>query len=118
MSEGLRHLAEPERVSFPSSVDIRSYDRRWLREDLIAGIAVAALLVPKTLATRASRVFPLQSGLYAATAGAILYTIFGTGRQISTGPSSGLAAVCREGGAGSEGHRRTGRRHLRRRDHR
>jgi high affinity sulfate transporter 1 len=35
----------------------------------------------------------LQNGLYAAAAGAILYPIFGTSRQISTGPSSGLAAV-------------------------
>jgi MFS superfamily sulfate permease-like transporter len=36
---------------------------------------------------------PLQNGLYAAAAGAILYPIFGTSRQISIGPSSGLAAV-------------------------
>ena len=35
----------------------------------------------------------MQNGLYAAAAGAILYPIFGTSRQISTGPSSGLAAV-------------------------
>ncbi len=36
---------------------------------------------------------PLQNGLYAAAAGAILFAIFGTSRQISTGPSSGLAAA-------------------------
>ena len=36
---------------------------------------------------------PLQNGLYAAAADAILYALFGTSRQISTGPSSGLAAV-------------------------
>ncbi len=36
---------------------------------------------------------PVQNGLYAAAAGAILYAVFGTSRQISTGPSSGLAAV-------------------------
>ena len=36
---------------------------------------------------------PLQNGLYAAVAGAVLYAIFGTCRQISMGPSSGLAAV-------------------------
>ena len=35
----------------------------------------------------------MQNGLYAAAAGAILYAVFGTSRQISTGPSSGLAAV-------------------------
>ena len=72
---------------------IRTYDRRWLRGDLIAGIAVAALIVPKNLGYAGIAGIPLQNGLYAAAAGAILYAVFGTSRQISTGPSSGLAAV-------------------------
>ena len=72
---------------------IRSYDRRWLRGDLIAGVAVAALIVPKNLGYASIAGVPVQNGLYAAAAGAILYAVFGTSRQISTGPSSGLAAV-------------------------
>jgi SulP family sulfate permease len=72
---------------------IRSYDRRWLRGDLIAGMTVAALIVPKNLGYAGIAGVPLQNGLYAAAAGAILYAIFGTCRQISMGPSSGLAAV-------------------------
>jgi SulP family sulfate permease len=72
---------------------MRSYDRGWLRGDLIAGVAVAALIVPKNLGYAGIAGIPLQNGLYAAAAGAILYAIFGTSRQISTGPSSGLAAV-------------------------
>ena len=72
---------------------IRSYERGWLRGDLIAGIAVAALIVPKNLGYAAIAGIPVQNGLYAAAAGAILYAVFGTSRQISTGPSSGLAAV-------------------------
>ena len=72
---------------------IRSYERRWLRGDLIAGVAVAALIVPKNLGYAGIAGIPLQNGLYAAAAGAILYAVFGTSRQISTGPSSGLAAV-------------------------
>ena len=72
---------------------IRTYDRRWLRGDLIAGVAVAALIVPKNLGYAGIAGIPLQNGLYAAAAGAILYAVFGTSRQISTGPSSGLAAV-------------------------
>ncbi len=72
---------------------IRSYDRAWLKADVIAGIAVAALIVPKNLGYAAIAGVPLQNGLYAAAAGAILYAVFGTSRQISTGPSSGLAAV-------------------------
>ena len=72
---------------------LRSYDRRWLRGDLIAGLTVAALIVPKNLGYAEIAGIPVQNGLYAAAAGAILYAIFGTCRQISMGPSSGLAAV-------------------------
>ena len=78
---------------FPVVGWIRSYERSWLRGDLIAGVAVAALVVPKNLGYAGIAGVPLQNGLYAAAAGAILYALFGTSRQISTGPSSGLAAV-------------------------
>src|SRR6516165_9566882 len=69
------------------------YERRWLRHDVTAGIAVTALVVPKNLGYAGIAGVPLQNGLYAAAAGAILYPVFGTSRQISTGPSSALAAV-------------------------
>ena len=69
------------------------YDRSWLRGDLIAGLTVAALVVPKSLGYAGIASVPIQYGLYAAAVGAILYAIFGTSRQIATGPSSALAAV-------------------------
>jgi hypothetical protein len=69
---------------------IRSYDRGGLRGDLIAGVAVAALIVPNDLGYAGIAGIPLQNGLYVAAAYAILYAILGTSRQISTGPSSGL----------------------------
>jgi high affinity sulfate transporter 1 len=72
---------------------LRSYDRAWLRGDLIAGVTVAALIVPKNLGYAGIAGIPLQNGLYAAAAGALVYAVFGSCRQISVGPSSGLAAV-------------------------
>ena len=51
---------------------IRSYDRRWLRGDLIAGVTVAALIVPKYLGYAGIAGIQPQNGLYAAAAGAIL----------------------------------------------
>ena len=80
-------------MKLPMLVWVRSYDRSYLRGDLIAGVTVAALIVPKNLGYAGIAGIPLQNGLYAAAAGAILYAIFGTSRQISMGPSSGLAAV-------------------------
>ena len=73
------------------------YERRWLRGDVAAGIAVTALIVPKDLGYAGIAGVPLENGLYAAAAGALIYGIFCTSRQISTGPSSSLAAVA--GGA-------------------
>jgi sulfate permease, SulP family len=73
------------------------YERLWLRRDLAAGIAVTALVVPKNLGYADIAGVPLQNGLYAAAAGAIVYALFCTSRHISTGPSSSLAAVA--GGA-------------------
>jgi sulfate permease, SulP family len=73
------------------------YERRWLRGDVTAGVAVTALIVPKNLGYAGIAGVPLQNGLYAAAAGAIIYALFCTSRQISTGPSSSLAAVA--GGA-------------------
>jgi sulfate permease, SulP family len=74
-----------------------AYERRWLRGDLAAGIAVTALVVPKNLGYADIAGVPLQNGLYAAAAGGIIYALFCTSRHISTGPSSSLAAVA--GGA-------------------
>jgi high affinity sulfate transporter 1 len=73
------------------------YDRRWLRTDVAAGIAVTALIVPKNLGYAGIAGVPLENGLYAAALGAIVYALFCTSRHISTGPSSSLAAVA--GGA-------------------
>ena len=72
---------------------LQRYERSWLRPDVIAGITVAALVVPKALGYAGIAGVPLQNGLYAAAAGALLYAVFGTSRQVSTGPSSALAAV-------------------------
>src|ERR1700733_10307021 len=77
----------------PAVEGLPRYDRRQLRGDVVAGIAVTALVVPKNLGYAGIAGVPLQNGLYAAAAGAIVYAIFGTSRQISMGPSSGLAAV-------------------------
>jgi high affinity sulfate transporter 1 len=73
------------------------YDRAMLRGDVLAGLAVTAMIVPKDLGYAGIAGVPVQNGLYAAAAGAIVYALFCTSRHISTGPSSSLAAVA--GGA-------------------
>lgn len=87
----------PAPVRCRSSAGSHATNRNWLRRDLAAGIAVTALIVSKDLGYAEIAGVPVQNGLYAAAAGAIVYALFCTSRQISTGPSSSLAAVA--GGA-------------------
>jgi sulfate permease, SulP family len=81
----------------PALAWLPRYERRWLRGDIAAGVAVTALVVPKNLGYAGIAGVPLENGLYAAAVGAIVYALFATSRQISTGPSSSIAAVA--GGA-------------------
>jgi len=94
-----RHVTSGSRLAalLPVVDWLPRYRRKWLRGDVIAGIAVAALIVPKDLGYAGIAGVPLENGLYAAAAGALIYAVFCTSRQISTGPSSSLAAVA--GGA-------------------
>ena len=69
------------------------YKMKWLSVDLIAGLSVWALMVPQALGYAAVAGVPSQYGLYAAFAGLLMYAIFGTSRQLVTGPSSTVAAV-------------------------
>jgi SulP family sulfate permease len=71
----------------------RTYDRAWLRPDVVAGLTVTALVVPKGLGYAEIAGVPIEHGLYAVAAGTILYALLGTSRQVSTGPSSALSAV-------------------------
>ena len=87
---GLRRLV-------PIAEWLPRYDRKVLRGDVLAGVAVTAMIVPKDLGYAGIAGVPVQNGLYAAAAGAIVYALFCTSRHISTGPSSSLAAVA--GGA-------------------
>jgi SulP family sulfate permease len=92
---GGQTAAKPRRIAkfLPIVGWAPQYRRDWLRPDIVAGITVAALVVPKALGYAGIAGVPIQHGLYAAAAGAILYALFGTSRQIATGPSSALAAV-------------------------
>jgi len=57
-------------VGFPIAQWLPSYDRRLLRGDIAAGIAVAALIVPKDLGYAGIAGVPVENGLYAAPAAA------------------------------------------------
>jgi SulP family sulfate permease len=62
------------------------YGRADLRPDLVAGVTVAALLVPQAMAYALLAGLPPAAGLYSATVPLVAYAVFGTSRQLAVGP--------------------------------
>lgn len=72
--------------------------RGWLsdfspRNDIIAGITLAGLLVPQGMAYAGIAGVRPEMGLYAASAGLLIYAIFGTSRQLAVTATSSSAAM-------------------------
>jgi len=64
-----------------------------LRGDLIAGITGALVLVPKAMAYAQLSGLPLQFGLYTAFIPAIIGALWGSSRQLATGPVAILSLM-------------------------
>jgi SulP family sulfate permease len=72
---------------------LRGYDRSWLKGDALAGIAVAAYLVPQVMAYAEIAGLPAASGLAAACGALVIYAVLGSSRQLSVGPESTTALL-------------------------
>lgn len=76
---------------------LRTYDRAWLRGDLVAGVTVAAYLVPQVLAYAEVAGLPPVTGLWAVLPALGMYALLGTSRQLSVGPESTMALMTAAG---------------------
>ena len=70
-----------------------TYERRWLRPDLVAGIVLAAILVPQGMAYAELAGLPPETGLYTTIACLIGYAIFGPSRILVLGPDSSISPM-------------------------
>ena len=77
----------------PGLVTLRTYDRRWLRGDIVAGIILSALLVPAGMGYAEASGLPAITGLYATIVPLLAYAVFGPSRILVLGPDSALAAL-------------------------
>ncbi len=70
-----------------------TYQKSWLRFDLIAGATIGALLVPQAMAYATLAGVPPEYGLFAAPLALAAYVAFGTSRHLVVGPGAGMAAM-------------------------
>ncbi|HJT63505.1 MAG TPA: SulP family inorganic anion transporter [Candidatus Limnocylindria bacterium] len=71
----------------------REYRREWLRDDLVAGIVLTALLVPQGMAYAGLAGLPPIAGVYATLVPLIAYAVFGPSRILIIAPDSAIAPL-------------------------
>jgi len=70
-----------------------SYDREWLRPDVIAGVTTAAVVIPKAMAYATIAGLPVEVGLYTAFLPMVIYAVLGTSRALSVSTTTTLAIL-------------------------
>ncbi|HYN31712.1 MAG TPA: sulfate permease [Ilumatobacteraceae bacterium] len=79
--------------SVPGIGALRNYERSWLRFDLIAGVVLAAILVPQGMAYAELAGLPAVTGLYTTIACLVGYAVMGPSRILLLGPDSSVSPL-------------------------
>ena len=77
----------------PGVGQLRSYQRSWLRYDVLAGVTVAAYLIPQVMAYAELAGLPAVVGLWATLGPLLVYAVLGSSPQLSVGPESTTALI-------------------------
>jgi high affinity sulfate transporter 1 len=77
----------------PASTWLRAYDRSWLRGDVLAGVTLAAYLLPAALGDASLANLPPEAGLYACLFGGLVFWIFCGSRYTVVSVTSAISLV-------------------------
>ena len=80
-------------VDLPIFSSLSGYRPAWLRDDVAAGLAVAAVGLPSAIAYPAIAGLPPETGIYASIAPLVAYAAFGPSRQLIVGPEGSISAL-------------------------
>ena len=72
---------------------VKSYQRKWLARDVVAGVVLTTLLVPQGMAYAELAGLPPITGLYTSIMCLLGYAVFGPSRILVLGPDSSLGPM-------------------------
>ena len=81
------------RSALPAHTWLRSYDKSWLRGDIIAAITLAAYLLPAGLGDASLANLPPEAGLYACLFGGLIFWLFCSSRHTTITVTSAISLL-------------------------
>ena len=79
--------------NLPVLTSLSGYQPSWIRYDIAAGLAVAAVGLPSAIAYPAIAGLPPETGIYASIAPLVAYAFFGPSRKLVVGPDAAIMAI-------------------------
>ena len=77
----------------PALTWLRGYHKSWLRGDVVAGITLAAYLVPSALGDASLANLPPEAGLYACLFGGLVFWLFCSSRHTAISVTSAISLL-------------------------
>ena len=81
------------KLPIPALTWLRSYERGWLRGDIVAGITLAAYLLPAGLGDASLANLPPEAGLYACLFGGLVFWLFCSSRHTAITVTSAISLL-------------------------
>lgn len=81
------------RRAIPGLVWLRTYDKSWLRGDVVAGITLAAYLLPAGLGDASLANLPPQAGLYACLFSGLVFWLFCSSSHTAISVTSAISLL-------------------------
>src|SRR5437870_7081849 len=78
---------------FPALTWLRAYQPKWLRADLIAGVTLAAYLMPAGLTDASLANLPAEAGLYACLISGLVFWLFCSSRHTAISVTSAISVL-------------------------
>lgn len=77
----------------PGVTWLREYPGEFIRDDVMAGLIAAAVVIPKAMAFATIAGLPVQVGLYTAFVPMLVYAVLGTSRPLSVSTTTTIAIL-------------------------
>lgn len=77
----------------PFFTSLSGYQPSWIRYDVAAGLAVAAVGLPSAIAYPAIAGLPPETGIYASIVPLVAYAFFGPSRKLIVGPDAAIMTI-------------------------
>jgi high affinity sulfate transporter 1 len=80
-------------ITLPSRTWLSTYDRGWFRADVMAGVTLAAYLLPSAIGDASLAGLPPQAGLYAVLFGGLFFWLFCSSKHTAISVTSAISLL-------------------------